>query len=80
MLLHSSPQEARQTFHQLQLCTTAAARNPTSPVHAAAKPSLLPSPIPPLSHGHCQVFDIKEEVEDKELVYPSYYTRAFHGG
>lgn len=26
-----------------------------------------------------QVFDIKEEIEDKQLEYPEYYTRAFHG-
>ncbi|KAL4427656.1 hypothetical protein ABPG75_001745 [Micractinium tetrahymenae] len=28
---------------------------------------------------HSGVFEIKEEIEDKALVYPSYYTRAFHG-
>ncbi|KAI7841687.1 hypothetical protein COHA_004554 [Chlorella ohadii] len=28
---------------------------------------------------HSEVFDIKEEIEDKQLEYPQYYTRAFHG-
>ncbi|EFN54576.1 hypothetical protein CHLNCDRAFT_35970 [Chlorella variabilis] len=31
------------------------------------------------SQPHVQVFAIKEEIEDKELQYPAYYTRAFHG-
>lgn len=26
-----------------------------------------------------QVFAIKDEIEDKQLQYPEYYTRAFHG-
>lgn len=28
---------------------------------------------------HSEVFAIKDEVEDKQLQYPDYYTRAFHG-
>lgn len=28
---------------------------------------------------HSGVFEVKEQVEDKALIYPEYYTRAFHG-
>lgn len=28
---------------------------------------------------HSGVFEIKDEIEDRSLAYPSYYTRAFHG-
>ncbi|PSC68913.1 CMV 1a interacting 1 [Micractinium conductrix] len=28
---------------------------------------------------HSGVFEVNEEIEDKQLVYPSYYIRAFHG-
>lgn len=37
-----------------------------------------------MAHPHqpfpAGVFEIKEELEDGSLTYPSYYTRAFHGG
>ena len=40
-----------------------------------------PSHDPPvLPRPRAEVYQIKEEIEDKAMVYPSYYTVPFHGG
>ena len=39
----------------------------------------VPLTHPQLPRVVLQVFAIKDEIEDKQLQYPEYYTRAFHG-
>ncbi len=45
---------------------------------STVRPHSCPEPTPQ-RHSPAGVFELKEEIEDKSLAYPSYYTRAFHG-
>lgn len=47
-------------------------------LHGPCLHSMLSQPAIPACLS-LQVFAIKDEVEDKQLQYPDYYTRAFHG-